>query len=262
MSRKRKLSESVKKEVAHRQNYLCLKCCKILPPTFQTDHIIPHSISNDDSLENLQVLCPNCHSLKTQKENIRIIKFKSLLLSKCSDSEHLCWFCLESVEYDMDDHLKSCSKILKDINIKKDRPKINVSSFDEMLAKHVNEEEDSSGIASNLKNMKIKSIEDVSNILIIEICLHDLTIIINKKYKYKIFNDDILTEDVGDAVFYGTRSKKYSKKIDTIEIILSDRVLERDEDDKNACYDYLCDVLLEYIPERLFKKDSDISFIV
>ena len=67
MSRKRKLSESVKKEVAHRQNYICCKCGQILPPTYQTDHIIPHSISNDDSFENLQALCPNCHSVKTKR---------------------------------------------------------------------------------------------------------------------------------------------------------------------------------------------------
>jgi hypothetical protein len=259
MSRKRKLSESVKKEVAHRQNYLCCKCEKILPPTYQTDHIIPHSISNDDSLENLQALCPNCHSLKTQRENIRIIKFKSLL-SKCC--ENLCWFCLESVD-DMEDHLKSCSKILKDIN-KTFKPKISVSSLDEMLAMHVYDDS-SSGVVSKLKNMKISEEskeEVVSNILFIEIGLDDFFITVNNKYKYKISDGDISPEDVGEAVFYGTRSKKYSKKIDTIEILLSDNEIERNEEDKNACYNYLCDVLLDYLPERLFKKDTDVIFIV
>ena len=259
MSRKRKLSESVKKEVAHRQNYICCKCGQILPPTYQTDHIIPHSISNDDSFENLQALCPNCHSLKTQRENIRIIKFKSLLSKFTCENTNLCWFCLESVN-DMEDHLKSCSKILKDINKTILKPKIKVSSLDEMLAMHVYD--DSSSIVVNkLKNMKISDSKEVSNILYIEIGLHDFSITVNNEYKHKT-NGDISALDVGEAVCYGTRSKKYSKKIDTIEILLSDNEIERDEEDKNACYNYLCDVLLEYLPERLFKKDTDIIFIV
>jgi len=262
MSRKRKLSESVKKEVAHRQNYICCKCETILPPTYQTDHIIPHSISNDDSLENLQALCPNCHSVKTQRENIRIIKFKSLL-SKCAENANLGWFCLESSTDDMEeDHLKSCSKILKDINEPKFKPKINVSSLDEMLAMHVYD--DTSRVVNKLKNMKISETKEevVSNILFIEIGLHDFSITVNNKYKYKITNGDISPEDVGEAVFYGTRSKKYSKKIDTIEILLSDNETERTEEDKNECYNYLCDVLLEHLPERLFQKDTDVIFIV
>ena len=163
MSRKRKVSESVKKEVAHRQNYRCYKCDQMLPPTFQTDHIIPHSISNDDSLENLQVLCPNCHSLKTQRENVRIIKFKSLL-SKCPENTNLCWFCLESVD-DIEDHLKSCSKILKDIK-KDNKPKIQVSSFDEMLATHLHESPPPNSLIRNFNNMKISKKEDIKNIFL------------------------------------------------------------------------------------------------
>lgn len=276
--RKRKLSESVKKEVAHRQKYCCYKCLQMLPPTFQTDHIIPHSISNDDSIDNLQVLCPNCHSLKTQKENSRIIKFK-YLLSKCPKNTNLCWFCLESTD-NMKNHLKSCSKILKDINIKNNVKRNISSSFDEMLVTHLNTNNDSitavnddfenmkisnenSVFDNDFKNMKIsnESSIDISNILLIEIRLHDLTILVNNKYKYKILNDDILPQDVGEAVFFGTRSKKYSKKIDTIEIIISDEEIERDEEDKNACCDYLCDVLLKYIPERLLKNDTEVIFI-
>ena len=60
----RKLTESFKKIIAHKQQYKCLKCDKLLPPSFQIDHIIPFSISKDDSEQNLQALCPNCHSLK------------------------------------------------------------------------------------------------------------------------------------------------------------------------------------------------------
>jgi hypothetical protein len=133
-----------------------------------------------------------------------------------------------------------------------------------MLAMHVYDDS-SSGVVSKLKNMKISEEskeEVVSNILFIEIGLDDFFITVNNKYKYKISDGDISPEDVGEAVFYGTRSKKYSKKIDTIEILLSDNEIERNEEDKNACYNYLCDVLLDYLPERLFKKDTDVIFIV
>ena len=58
----RKLRDSIKKIIAHKQKYTCAICLELLPPSFQVDHIIPHSISNDDSEENLQALCPNCHS--------------------------------------------------------------------------------------------------------------------------------------------------------------------------------------------------------
>ena len=252
---KRKLSESIKKEVAHRQNYICYKCEKMLPPTYQTDHIVPHSISYDDNIDNLQALCPNCHSLKTQRENIRIIKFKSLL-SKCPN---LCWFCLEEEE---DEHM--CSKILKDINIKKeDKPKINVSSFDEMIVSHIRDENYS--IVNNFDNLKINNSqeeEEISNILFIEICLHSRTIIVNKKKKYKTIDNDILPSDVGESVFQATRSKKYSNKIDVIEIVIIDSVIEQNDEDKNKCCNYLSDILLDYIPNRILKKETEIFIIL
>lgn len=32
---------------------------------YQIDHIIEHSLTGDNSTENLQLLCPNCHNVKT-----------------------------------------------------------------------------------------------------------------------------------------------------------------------------------------------------
>lgn len=66
---KRRVSEGTKKRVAHRQNYMCVGACKrLLPPTYQIDHIraLFHGGENDEA--NLQALCPNCHADKTQKE--------------------------------------------------------------------------------------------------------------------------------------------------------------------------------------------------
>ena len=34
---------------------------------FEIDHIDEHCISADNTIENIQLLCPNCHSVKTKK---------------------------------------------------------------------------------------------------------------------------------------------------------------------------------------------------
>ena len=38
---------------------------------FEIDHIIPWCVSQDSSIENLQVLCPTCHTMKTRKEKAK-----------------------------------------------------------------------------------------------------------------------------------------------------------------------------------------------
>ena len=265
MSRKRKLSDSIKKIIAHKQNYNCYKCKIILPSTYQVDHIIPHSISNDDSEENLQALCPNCHSIKTQRENIRIIKFKSLMFM-CPTNISLCWFCLEKYD-DINHHSKYCSKILKEIKNVYEQKKS--SSFDKMLYDHVHIDSIKSSCVNSdtiadvtTEFSKVKLSDDVSNILFIEIRLDNLSICINKKYVHKIYSDDITISDIADAVFNATRSKKYSKKIDTIEILLTDYVNDLDEKDKNDCYDYLSDILLDNITGRILKNYSETFIII
>ena len=51
---------------------------------YEIDHIVEHSITNDDSLNNLQALCKMCHSVKTKRfmindnsENINTITTRS-----------------------------------------------------------------------------------------------------------------------------------------------------------------------------------------
>lgn len=109
MVNSRNLSESDKKRVAYLQKWCCNICNELLPNTYEVDHIVPHSINSDDSLTNLQALCPNCHSKKTLREQNRIYKFKNYCRKIEVDYENICWFCLEKNE----NH--SCSKELKDI---------------------------------------------------------------------------------------------------------------------------------------------------
>jgi 5-methylcytosine-specific restriction endonuclease McrA len=77
----RRVSETLKKTVAHRQRYHCAGCMQMLPPSYQVDHIIPlytdvYGTHTEylNSGENLQALCPNCHSVKTQQD---LIKYKN-----------------------------------------------------------------------------------------------------------------------------------------------------------------------------------------
>ena len=60
-------------KLASDQDYRCMdpfgKCTlpdlKFTDGIFEVDHKVPFHVSQDDSRENLQCLCPSCHSLKT-----------------------------------------------------------------------------------------------------------------------------------------------------------------------------------------------------
>ena len=74
----RRVSETLKKIIAHQQNYTCATCRSMLPPSYQVDHIVPLYVdvnaTNTEYLNspaNLQALCPNCHTMKTQHDSIR-----------------------------------------------------------------------------------------------------------------------------------------------------------------------------------------------
>ena len=58
-------TEDEKLEVRKRQNGVCNKC-RNPPPRWQYDHIDGDSSNN--SLENCQGLCPNCHDVKTYED--------------------------------------------------------------------------------------------------------------------------------------------------------------------------------------------------
>jgi hypothetical protein len=78
MPLKRKyISNSIKKQVCRLQEYKCSSCLIMLPYTYNIYHIIPWAMSQDNNIENLQALCPNCHALKTVNDRKNIIEWKN-----------------------------------------------------------------------------------------------------------------------------------------------------------------------------------------
>jgi len=60
------LSDPLRKQIAFSQDWRCAGTCgQLLPPTFETDHIIARADGGTDDASNLQCLCPNCHAFKT-----------------------------------------------------------------------------------------------------------------------------------------------------------------------------------------------------
>jgi hypothetical protein len=56
-------------EIAASQQWNCNDCSKMLSSVFEIDHIIRWVDSYDDSNENLQALCMECHKIKSAEEN-------------------------------------------------------------------------------------------------------------------------------------------------------------------------------------------------
>lgn len=107
---KRKVSESIKKRIAGKQKHKCAnKPGKILRNLngydcplwkindidgdkgyfdengYQIDHIIEFCISGDDSEDNLQALCVNCHGVKTK----RFMNYKYLFRKKSTTTKNV-----------------------------------------------------------------------------------------------------------------------------------------------------------------------------
>lgn len=230
---KRNLREAVKKQVAYSQQYKCGLCNVLLPPTFQVDHIVPHSISLDDSENNLQALCPNCHAKKTQKENIRILQFKK---RQANYEYRLCWFCLEKLE----DH--KCDRVLRNVECPK---KVELDPFTQECNKHI--------------YIKGES-KEISRVLSIEIHLYNLCVYVNNVV-YKSNSGDITMKDVGDAVSLATRTKRDSGRYNSVEVKLVG--FENDtEEEKKECCEFIEKDLMANLPERIFQKDATIFMLV
>ena len=70
----RRISQTVWKQIGFNQNGQCMHCKSILKPTCQLDHIKEIELGGEDTIENLQALCVECHALKTH--NMRLKKRK------------------------------------------------------------------------------------------------------------------------------------------------------------------------------------------
>ena len=74
---KRQISKSEKNEVWERQNGKCARCHKqLIPSATQYDHIKPYAKGGETDTSNIQALCANCHSKKTNRDRVKEIKQK------------------------------------------------------------------------------------------------------------------------------------------------------------------------------------------
>jgi hypothetical protein len=67
---KRCVSETKKKYVASKQNWMCKKCGDKLTAWFEVDHIMRLDRGGSNHVDNLQALCRNCHGEVTAMENM------------------------------------------------------------------------------------------------------------------------------------------------------------------------------------------------
>lgn len=66
----RSVSETKKKFVASRQNWMCDSCKKQLPAWFEVDHKTRLADGGSNHIDNLVALCRDCHGMKTTVENL------------------------------------------------------------------------------------------------------------------------------------------------------------------------------------------------
>lgn len=225
----RKLQESTKKIIAHSQEWMCGMCKCLLPPSYQIDHIVPFSLSQNDNIENLMALCPNCHSQKTQKEHYRILMFRKLYNKSNCD---LCWFCLEPNTF-----LHKCDKKLKKIELQQDKPKKS-KCFDEFI--YVNDK---------LNNLSLKTKQAIETTT--------LTIELTREYIFvnNFFTEsrDLTLNDIARAVFIATRKKQFSHFFTDIEVII-----DIQQDTPDELVDFMLTNLPTKLPSRIFDKSIEL----
>ena len=255
----RKLKETEKKLIAANQEWKCLSCKSILKSTYQIDHIIPFSISQDDSINNLQALCANCHSLKTQKESNRIVLFKKL---RATVNSNLCWFCLEKIDSFENQH--SCTRYLKEIKPQKKNNPYEQTNFDLEISKlyHISKSESSTTTSTS-------STSTTTSLLPIppmnENELQTLKIKLGRWYiwvnNYFTDSNDLTLDDIKKAIHVATKSKSLYKIYKSVEVTIT---IGRDFDEETP--DDLIEFLYEHLPSILpsrilHNEEIDISFI-
>lgn len=238
MSSRTTIRSAIKKNIAYKQEYKCKICSKLLPPSHQCDHIVPHSISNDNNESNLQILCPTCHANKTLFEQYRIGQYKKLKEEQ-DRNMCLCWFCLEF--YDLKDK-HTCDKTIKDIDtVFKERNELIKFSFQ-----------------NHIDNL-CKDLEDT------HINEDELLVIITENYiqckhiKLYFEGDNIDVDTIANVIDCATRTKKDSRKYTQITIrikLYSDEYTVSDER-VDKCADHIIEYLPDMVPGRILK-DGDL----
>lgn len=91
-----RIPKSIRTYVLEKYNYMCagnipgIPCNYNIVDALEIDHILPKSIKWVDKICNLQVLCSNCHAIKTKRYDIILIqKHKSGLLLPIVIKRHL-----------------------------------------------------------------------------------------------------------------------------------------------------------------------------
>jgi hypothetical protein len=273
--KKRKLSESLKKVIASEQEWKCKSCQDTLPPSYQVDHIIPHSISQNDNKDNLVALCANCHSVKTQTELKRITSFKKLM--KFSPDCDLCWWCLQSYQ---DTHVcnsvdrDSGNYILRDIDLVLKKYKAAVNTFDEICNRYsyipaIMKEEEGIDVSKMCSKMtkKLNGNEEISK------DMEKLEINTEKILEIKIDNDCITVgsfftkldnstnpSSIAEAVKIATNPKRDVKygKYTRVKILLN--INRQDLEGSEECANYILELLPGLLDPKLFKNVDDVDY--
>jgi 5-methylcytosine-specific restriction endonuclease McrA len=76
----KRISPFMRKTVLERYNNKCagnipgVQCNCDIPDCLEIDHILPKSIKRVDRVFSLQVLCSNCHAIKTKRYDVPLIQ--------------------------------------------------------------------------------------------------------------------------------------------------------------------------------------------
>lgn len=65
---RRKVTQRMKNEVGARAEWKCERCQQTVNANYEVDHIIPLYRAGDNTLGNLQLVCPDCHRSKTAED--------------------------------------------------------------------------------------------------------------------------------------------------------------------------------------------------
>jgi hypothetical protein len=81
VAKRKFVPQHVRNMVASSQGWRCKCCGDTFGTVWHNDHIVPLSEGGEDSIDNFQALCVECHTNKTAREN--------QLRSNCDDSDRI-----------------------------------------------------------------------------------------------------------------------------------------------------------------------------